>query len=377
MHSEHGLILSEIYLAKRRTSFMANAKRLLIVDDSEIDRNVLRNILSRCFEISEAENGYAALELITKKNSNIDGVLLDISMPVLDGFNVLEIMSNNNINIPIVLVTAEATAANVHRAAKYAIAGFISKPFEPKVILDKLGSIFGINSIPAPAETHEENFGKTETYETDTYISRLTSVYKAYLKNVNLDDTHCSRVSKLMEIMLVEYGLASKSELDTIDIRIISRAAYFYNVGLMCVPTELIAKKQQLTGTEREIYESHTAMGASIVWLNSSDNCKFFIKVCSDMCMHHHERFDGTGFPHGLKGNDNSVYSQLCSIAVRFDKLFIKRKEFNDIQFDLVINEMRIDRGAFSNDLLDLLSKCRGEIISYYKKPEVIGIEIA
>ncbi|MGN0639229.1 MAG: response regulator [Huintestinicola sp.] len=353
---------------------MANAKRLLIVDDSEIDRNILRNILSKCFEISEAENGYAALEIITKKKTRIDGVLLDISMPVLDGFNVLDILSENHIDIPIVLVTAEATAANVYRAAKYSIAGFISKPFEAQMILEKLANLFGIENIPAAAETHEENFGKTETYETDTYISKLTAIFKAYLRNIDMDDMHCQRVSKLMEILLVEYGLSGKTELDTLDIKIISKAAYFHDIGLMGIPTELIFKKEHMTGAEREIYESHTVMGANLIWLNGSENCKFFIKVCSDMCMHHHERYDGLGYPHGLRGSDNSVYSQLCGLSIRFDSLFIKRREITDTQFDFVINELKIDRGAFSPEFTELLSKCRGEILSYYKMLESSNI---
>lgn len=192
-------------------------------------------------------------------------------MPVTDGFNVLDIMSENGINIPIVLVTAEATAANVQRAAKYSIAGFISK------------------------------------------------------------------------------------------------AAYFYDIGLMGVPSELIANADTLTGSDREIYNSHTNMGANIIRLNSSENCKFFVKVCSDICMHHHERFDGTGYPHGLRGSDNTVYSRLCGLAIRFDKLIVSRRDINEVQFDFVINEMKFDRGAFSPELIDLLAKCRSEILSYYK----------
>lgn len=288
-------------------------------------------------------------------------------MPVLDGFNVLDIMSENGINIPIVLVTAEATAANVQRAAKYSIAGFISKPFEPKVILEKLGSIFAIDTTQVSAEANEDSFSKTETYENDTYIAKLTAIYKAYLKNMDKDDYHCCRVSKLMEILHIEYSLSDKSDPDTLDIRLICKAAYFYDIGLMGVPSELIANADTLTGCDREIYNSHTNMGANIIRLNSSENCKFFVKVCSDICMHHHERFDGTGYPHGLRGSDNTVYSRLCGLAIHFDKLIVSRRDINEVQFDFVINEMKFDRGAFSPELIDLLAKCRSEILSYYK----------
>lgn len=288
-------------------------------------------------------------------------------MPVTDGFNVPDIMSENGINIPIVLVTAEATAANVQRAAKYSIAGFISKPFEPKVILEKLGSIFDIDTTQVSAEANEDSFSKTETYENDTYIAKLTAIYKAYLKNMDKDDYHCFRVSKLMEILLIEYSLSDKSDSDTLEIRLISKAAYFYDIGLMGVPSELIANADTLTGSDREIYNSHTNMGANIIRLNSSENCKFFVKVCSDICMHHHERFDGTGYPHGLRGSDNTVYSRLCGLAIRFDKLIVSRRDINEVQFDFVINEMKFDRGAFSPELIDLLAKYRSEILSYYK----------
>lgn len=190
---------------------------------------------------------------------------------------------------------------------------FISKPFEPKLILEKVGKIFGVEYIPDSVETHDENFGKTE--------------------------------------------------LDTIDIKIIAKAAYFYNIGMMGIPTELVDKKEAMTGAEREIYENHTILGSNIIWINRSENCKFFVKVCSDICMHHHERYDGLGFPHGLKCSDNSLYSQLCSLAIRFDKLFVKRKEYNDVQFDFVMNELRFDRGAFSAEHRELLAKCRGSVI--------------
>ena len=92
--------------------------------------------------------------------------------------------------------------------------------------------------------------------------------------------------------------------------------------------------------------------------------------------MHHHERYDGTGFPHGLKGNDNSVYSQMCGLAVRFDRLFTKSKEVSDGHFDFVINELKIDKGAFSSEFIEILSKCKREILAYYKVLESNAAEI-
>ena len=349
---------------------MSRIKRLLIVDDSEIDRRILSNILSKRFEIAEVENGYSALEIITKKSSGIDGMLLDISMPMLDGFNVLNVMSENKIKIPVVLVTAEATATNVKRASRYEISDFISKPFDVQTVLDKIGRIFGAETDTDPAEkaAAEENyFVGTETYATDSYISKLKALYDLFLKNAGLDPTHCSRVAKLTEILLIEYGLNHKSELDILDLKIMSKAAYFYNIGLMSVPSRCFLNHHEISEADREVYESHTVAGAKIICLNESAYCKYFIRICSDICMHHHERYDGKGFPHGLKGSDNSIHCLVCSFAVRFDRLFSKRPDYNDIQFDFVMKEMKFDKGAFSPEVYELALKCRYEIINYYK----------
>ena len=147
----------------------------------------------------------------------------------------------------------------------------------------------------------------------------------------------------------------------------VSKAAYFYDIGLMGFPKELAVNLDTAAKTNYQLYVTHTTMGADIVSLNNSDYCKAFVEVCSDICMHHHERFDGLGFPHGLRGEDTSVYTQLCGLAIRFDKFFIRRKKYNDIQFDFIINELKIDGGAFAPELINLLSACKGQIIDYYK----------
>lgn len=172
---------------------MANFKRLLLVDDSEIDRRILRNILSKRFEITEVGNGYAALELLMNKKSGIDGMLLDISMPVLDGFDVLRVMTENKIKLPVALVTAEATAENVKFASQFGISDFISKPFDSQTVLDKICRIFGVSKDVPQEKGAEDRVVGSETYATDSYISKLTAIYDTFLKNSGLDPSHCAR----------------------------------------------------------------------------------------------------------------------------------------------------------------------------------------
>lgn len=133
------------------------------MDDSEIDREILKNILGDEFQIIEAYNGYDGLEIILKREEHLDGILLDVSMPVLDGFSVLRVMRENNIKyIPVFLITAEATKDNVVRAAEYNVSEFIVKPFERDKVLKRIYYKLGIVSNQELAEKDIE--------EINTYI---------------------------------------------------------------------------------------------------------------------------------------------------------------------------------------------------------------
>lgn len=351
-------------------------KKLLIVDDSEIDREILKNILCASFDIIEADNGYSGLEIILSGRPRLDAVLLDISMPVLDGFKVLQLMKENNIqDLPVVLITAEATKANVQKAMQYNVTNFISKPFEAQIIIERINSILDIQNEAGDeagaASGHA--FTESDMYETNCYIASLDKVFKGYLKNANRNPEHYDRVADLMEILLREYVHSGKSELDIKHVSVISKAAEFYDIGLMAIPDSLIEDmdNDEIKFEDKDIYESHTTLGADLIWSNHSLACRYFVGICADMCMHHHERYDGKGYPHGFVGDDNSVYTQLCSIAVNFDKRFFPRPVHNIRSFEMVADELRLERGAFNTDLLDILDVSRISIVSYYKNNDL------
>lgn len=164
--------------------------------------------------------------------------------------------------------------------------------------------------------------------------------------------------------------MTHKLELDVLDLKTMSKAAYFYNIGLMATPSRCFSSKM-VSDADRVIYQEHTVAGAKLVCLNDSPSCKYFVRVCSDICMHHHERFDGRDFPHRLQGGDNSIHSYTASFAIAFDRIFNKRSDYNDMQFDFVLREQLRDRGAFSADVVEIAKKCRYEIINYYKSLSV------
>ncbi len=351
-------------------------KRLLLVDDSEIDRGILKNIIEKDFNIVEADNGYAALEIILSGRPKIDGVLLDIFMPVLDGFNVLRLMQENKVeNLPVILVTANATKPNVEKALFYKITDFITKPFDAKGIAERLRTLFNVEAtetVVIPKHTFSEN----DIAETNTYITKLKKIYNEYLRNSDKDDERYVRTSALVEIILGEHAAEDKNfDMDNIHLSMVGKAAYFIDIGNLVVPDDILSKRskrmdddKRLSDTERAVYHNHTVAGAEIVWLNHSPSCQYFVKICGDMCMHHHERNDGRGFPHQLNGQENSIYAQVAGAAYKFDKIFTKHIDMSDYRFDFTLKEMAVDSGEFSPYVLSLFERCRIAILSYYRK---------
>lgn len=171
-----------------------------------------------------------------------------------------------------------------------------------------------------------------------------------------------------MAILLEEYAeRTGNTELDKLHINLISKAAYFFDIGRMSIPDELI-KNHKFAGSNMQLYETHTKEGAYMIQLNKDPACRYFVKVCSDMCIHHHEKYDGTGYPHGLKGGDIADYTRLCSLITEFDRLFSKREEINDWQFDFILKEIEVEQGRFDPKLVDILEMCKMSVILYYKQ---------
>lgn len=340
-------------------------KRLLIVDDTEIDRIILKSILATEFDIMEANSGNLAFEYITERRELLDAILLDISMPHIDGFDVLQFMKDKKItDIPVFLVTAEPTLANVERAMQYNVDEFIGKPFDKDDILRRLHSRLGV--LP------KFNLQKAQLAETKKYIADLEALFKTYLSNAGKNDAHYQIMADLMEILLINYTRMSRGpKLSDENIRLISRAAYFCDIGEMLVPDRRL---QALDGRmeSKDLHKKHTEYGAALIRLNRSENCAYFVDVCSSMCLHHHERWDGTGYPHRTKGKNNSVYNQLCRLV---DELDTMRSRFYGNKAKPVSSIIRrlVNDGdeMVSPEVYSLLDDCEKQIFDYFMKREV------
>ncbi len=339
---------------------MDDLKRILIVDDSEIDREILKSILVGEFKVIEADNGYSALEIILKNKEHFDAVLLDISMPVLDGLSVLRILRENDVeDVSVFMITSEATKDNIEKATQYNISEFIRKPFDRDEILKRVRSNLGV--------TARSRFTDEDIRETKRYISDLQSIYDRYLALLGADKEHNGRMVDLMRLLLEKYSsLVNEQGLDHFQIEMISKAAYFCNIGNMLLQNVPADAEQTNDKTANGVFYQHTVMGADFIKLNYSEHCRYFVDICADMCLYHHERYDGKGFPQGIAGDDIMIYTQMYGLLGRFDKLFFKCHGHNERQFDMVLYELEKDSGIVSREVFSLLQASKSDIVIYY-----------
>lgn len=340
-------------------------KRLLVVDDTEIDRIILKSVLCREFDIQEANSGNAAFEYITTRGDQLDAILLDIAMPYIDGFDVLRFIEDKGLtHIPVFLVTAEPTRDNVARAAQYNIAGFIGKPFDREEILRRLRTRLGV--IP------DYDLKNEDLKATWTFISDLETVYKTYLSNFGLDDSHYQIRSDLMRILLSNYNKTIREpRMNSDAVELVSKAAYFCDIGEMLIPDKRIQIMAAGQAQDKlpDLQQTHPQMGSNIIRLNRAKSCEYFVEVCASMCLHHHERFDGRGYPDGIAGRNNSVFNQLCRLVDEFEQL--RSKFFGDkarpVKF--VIKRMTgSDEGMVDPKLYALLEDCEPQFVDYFMK---------
>ena len=337
-------------------------KSLLIVDDTEIDRMILKSILGSEFNVTEVNSGNEAFQYITLHKDHLDAILLDIAMPNLDGFDVLRLMKDKGIEgIPVFLVTAEPTRENVERAFEYDVAEFISKPLNQDDVLRRLRARLGVLPVYDPK--------KDQMQETEKYIADLEAFYKSYLANFGKTDEHYRVMSDLMNILLTHYNRTSRgTRLEDDAVKLISKAAYFCDIGEILVPDKRLQMLNPLNDVQ-DLQRSHTEYGSNLIHLNRSEKCGFFVEVCASMCMHHHERFDGTGYPSHIMGKSNSIYNQLCRLVDEFElrrsKFYGDRAKPVSFVIKRLIND---DKGMVSPELFSTLEDCEKQIYNYFIK---------
>lgn len=337
---------------------MRKKQRILIVDDSEMNRAILADMLGEGYEILEAENGLEAVEYLKKLTTNIDLLLLDIMMPMMDVFEVLAVMNKYHMisDIPVIMISAERASSYVERAYEMGVTDYISRPFNALVVQKRVENTLMLYA----KQKRLVHMVADQIYEKEKNNDMMINILSHIVEFRNGESgLHILHIHTMTEILLRH--LCSKTDrygLTGEDIARISTASALHDVGKISVSDSILNKPGRLTEEEFQIMKTHSVIGAQMLSQLPVYGDEPFIRTAYEICRWHHERYDGTGYPDGLKGDEIPISAQIVSLADVYDALTSERcykKAFShEKAMEMILNGAC---GAFSPLLLECLEE--------------------
>lgn len=351
-----------------------NRKRetILIVDDSVLNRLVLSNIFENQYNIMEADNGLKALEMIRANQTRISAVLLDVVMPEMDGLEVLTQLDQEGLlkQIPVFLVTAESDHQVMRSAYALGVMDVISKPVVPYVVERRLNSVVELfrarRRLSAEVERQRDQLLVQAEKMAEMSMGMVESLSTAIEFRSDESGEHVRRIHDITTHLLrnSELGEGFTEE----QIKLIGIGSITHDVGKISISDAILHKPGRLTAEEYEIMKTHTIKGAELLSKIPQMRAHTAYQYAYDIAMHHHERWDGRGYPHGLKGDEISVWSQIVSLADVYDALVSVRcykKAFTPEEATKMIEEGQC--GVFNPKLLLCFKRAEPTIRKFYE----------
>ena len=338
-------------------------KKILIVDDSEINRALLSDMLSVDFEIIEAEDGAEAVAILREQEMDISLILLDIVMPNMDGYEVLAKMNQKGWikNIPVIIISAETGGAYIDRAYDLGAVDYISRPFDERTVKHRVAS----NFMFTVKQRQMSEMLSAQIYQKEKDNSLMIEILSHIVEFRNGESgLHVLHVHTFTEMILKHLvNKTDKYQLTYNDIRQIGNASALHDVGKISIPTEILNKPGRFTPEEFEIMKSHTVAGAKMLKDIPFHDNDAFIKTSYEICRWHHERYDGKGYPDGLKGEDIPISAQVVALADVYDALTSKRVYKPAFTHEEAVRMiLNGECGAFNPLLLECLSEISEEL---------------
>ena len=304
---------------------------LLIVDDVDINREILCEMFHE-YNTIQAANGKEAVEIIAEQPETISVVLLDIVMPVMDGVAVLEEMKKNKWieSIPVLLITGEATTKIERKAYRLGATDIIKKPFDAFIVKQRTKNVIELYYNKRHLEEMVELQTKVlrkQAEELQSINDRIIDVMSNVVEFRNLESgDHVKRVKTFTNI-LARYVAQEYPEyhLDSYAINMITSAAALHDVGKIVIPDAILLKPGRLTPEEFDVMKSHTTRGCEVIDMLADIQQGEYGKVSYEICRHHHERYDGRGYPDGLKEEEIPISAQIVSVSDVYDALVNER----------------------------------------------------
>ena len=341
---------------------MDKRQKILIVDDAKLNRDILKEILGETYNYLEAENGNQAIQMIGE-NIGIDLMLLDINMPQMNGFEVLEIMKESQcINeTPVIMISSEADVDTMRKAYELGITDYITRPFDSVIVQKRVQNTLGLYMN----QKHLINVVYNQVYEKEENNNIMIQIMSNILGSRNSESReHILHIKTATEMMLRQLvKVTDDYPLTEADIALITTASSLHDIGKIRIPEEILNKPGKLTKEEYEIMKEHTVIGEKMLKNLELYQDEPLVKTACEIVRWHHERYDGKGYPDGLKGDEIPISAQIVSIADVYDELVSERvykKAFShEKAMEMILNG---EYGAFNPLLLECLVEIQDRI---------------
>lgn len=354
---------------------------ILIVDNDEVNRKELADIFRDEYKILEVSNEKDGLDVFKAHITSLAAILVNLTIVIKGNFQVLKKLSQRKVlsQIPFIMITSEETVEYESKGFEYGIISYIRKPFYPDAIKQMVDNVIQVFQYKRQLELTVR--GQTEKMK-DTVLKaaaerqkHTTHVLIESLSNIiefrNLEsEQHVKRIREFtFSLGRSVMHLYPEYELTEEKIDLIGWASSLHDIGKIVVPDNIILKPGKLNADEYEIIKSHTTKGAEIIERVIHIDNERFCEYAYDIARHHHEKYDGKGYPDGIKGEEISIAAQIVALIDVYDALSSKRvyKAAYDTEkaYQMVVNG---HSGSFSPKLLKAFTEVRKEFEVIVKK---------
>lgn len=333
---------------------MATRKTLLLADDMSSNRTFLCKLLEDDFDLLEAEDGEQAMRIIADNQDKLAAVLLDLIMPVKDGYQVLAEMRDQGYlqDIPVIVVTADNAQKSEARALELGAADLVSKPYDPYIIRLRVKNLVELYRSRRALSRQVDEMSEAMHATNDSVVNTLATITE--FRSLE-SGQHILRIRKFAQILLEEVAQSfPEYELDEKKIAVISSAAVLHDVGKISVPDAILNKPGKLTPAEFEVMKTHTTAGCEILEGMTHVVDREYMRYAYNICRYHHERWDGRGYPDGLKGENIPICAQVVGIADVYDALTTRRVYKDAMPHEESVNMiLNGECGVFNPSLLE------------------------